>query len=122
MKKILTALLLVSPLALTGCVIAVDGAADHYSKDSWEVRQDSNRAMITNLELGQSIDLVKGKLGTPDFYEVYNKNSEHTQILFYRTHRTDSDSKTTKDECHFLKFKDNKLVAIGDGASILNHL
>ena len=122
MKKKLTALLLVSPLILTGCVIAVDGAADHYSKDSWEVRQDSNRATISSLELGQSIELIKGKLGTPDFYEVYNDNTEHTQVLFYRTHRTESDSKTTKDECHFLKFKNNKLVAIGDGAAISNHL
>ncbi|SFC84936.1 DUF3192 domain-containing protein [Pseudoalteromonas denitrificans] len=122
MKKLVTTLLFISPLALTGCVIAVDGDGEHYSRDSWEVRQENNRTIITGLNLNQSIDLVKSKLGTPDFYEVYKNQGKQMQILFYRTHKISSDSKTTKDECHFLKFEDSKLIAIGNGANLSKHL
>jgi hypothetical protein len=122
MKRLLSTLLLVSPLALTGCVIAVDGASDHYNRDSWEVKQDNNRTIISQLQLGATLETVKNKLGTPDFYETSNSEGGQNQVLFYRTHRTESDSKTTKDECHYLKFNKGLLVSIGNGSRSDRHL
>ncbi len=115
MKKLLSALIVISPLVLSGCVIAVDRNLDHETKDSWQVKQETNKATIMSLEIGQGIELIKSQLGAPDFYEVYQQGGNDTKILYYRTHRTHSDSQTTKNECHFLEFKNNTLVSIGNG-------
>ena len=121
MKKSLIALLIVSPIALSmsGCVVKVggDNPDGNYSINSdYEDREYSNRKKIANLTLNMPIDAVKSDFGIADFNEVYNKNGENVQVLFYRTHRVRKDGLTTKDECTPLVFKEGVLVSWGENA------
>lgn len=121
MKKSLIALLIVSPIALSmsGCVVKVggDNPDGNYSFNSdFEDREYSNRKKISNLNLNATIESVKTDFGIADFNEVYNKNGESLQVLFYRTHRVRKDGLTTKDECTPLVFKDGLLVSWGENA------
>ncbi|TLU67584.1 DUF3192 domain-containing protein [Thalassotalea litorea] len=120
MKKTLVALLVMAPLsvALTGCVIAVDGKGDWDAKtmqSSHDAAYD-NRKNLAELEENMSFSAVKKKMGVPDFNEVYDKDGESIQVLYYRTNRKHADSMTTKDECTPLIFKNNVLVSWGDKA------
>ncbi len=119
MKKLL--LIISLSLLAHGCVI-VAGDTDpddfNYSEtSSWRAAQDENRSKIATLELGSSRLAVMDMLGKPDFSEAFSANgSDNIQVLFYRTHRTHEDGKTTKDETTPLVFKNDKLIGWGADA------
>lgn len=123
MKKVLLIAALTAPL-LTGCVIAVsDGEAETHwagNNSSWEKHHQSNRETIASLGLDTSYQSVLNQLKTPDFTELLKKDDDVYQVLFYATQSIHSDSKTTKDECTPLVFKNDKLIGVGD--SIYNSL
>jgi len=119
MKKLLLTSLIAAPL-LTGCVVAVsDGEVETgwgESKSSWKVRHENNRAAIAGLETGVSYQAILNKLGTPDFSENLQVEDSNYQVLFYATQSLHSDSKTTRDECTPLVFKDKILTGWGETA------
>ena len=118
-KKTLLALLIVLPLtaSLSGCVVAVGGDKGDYGYSyDFEDKEQENRHKLTQLQPNMSFVEVKTIMGIPDFNEVYDKNGETIQVLFYRTQRTKKDGLTTKDECTPLIFKENKLVSWGENA------
>ncbi|MBY6018144.1 DUF3192 domain-containing protein [Ferrimonas balearica] len=101
-KKVTLAAILAVTLAgpLSGCVIAVgDKGWDAQSSADWEKKQDSNRRKLEQIELGMALSDVRSIMGTADFNELYQQEEDQVQVLYYRTHRTRGDSKTTKDEC-----------------------
>ena len=122
MKKVLLPLIIIAPLtlSLTGCVVAVGGGEDGYSMShDFEDREYDNRKKIARLQLNSSFNDVQSTLGVADFNEVYEKNGENIQVLYYRTNRKHKDGITTKDECTPLIFKNGELVSWGDSAYAL---
>ena len=125
-KTTLRTLILTIPLtlALTGCVVVVgnddhDGKFDWGNSNSsseWKKVQDSNKAKIAELEVGNKIEDVKVKLGTPNINEAFTANKQQYQVLFYRTRHKHSDGETTKDECTPLIFVDGVLQSWGQKA------
>lgn len=103
-------------ITLSGCVVAIGDKTERQSDSNWRKTQEFNAQHIRELQVGSRIDDVRAKLGTPDFNELFQKDGEQIQVLFYRTQHVSSDSRTTKDECTPLIFKDNKLVGWGDKA------
>ena len=79
----------------------------------WEDRQHYNQQSLTQLNLGQSIDTVRLALGSANFSEAKTSGTKKMLVLFYRTHRSKGDGKTTKDECTPLLFINDELVAWG---------
>lgn len=118
MKKTLATLLLIAPLSLglTGCIIVADGDGGSSIMGDHEDREYENRKKIARLELDMGYLEVQDYLGVADFNEVYEKNGEKIQVLYYRTNRKHADSMTTKDECTPLVFKGTKLVSWGESA------
>ena len=103
--------------ALSGCVIAIhDGEEGHRS--SWETRQQDNRAMISQLMIGEDIIKVTDRLGPADDTEGFERSGKSYIILFYRTRRTHEDGLTTRDETTPLVFENGKLI--GWGESVLD--
>ncbi|QYJ77865.1 DUF3192 domain-containing protein [Shewanella acanthi] len=82
---------------------------------NWEDRQLYNRQKLAELTLGQNITEVVKLMGNADFSEASSLNDEELHILFYRTHKQIADGVTSKDECTPLVFKNNKLIAWGEG-------
>ena len=118
MKKSLIALIVAAPLTmgLTGCVVSVGGDDDgHYSYDLND-REYENRKKIASLQVNRSFADVQSLLGVADFNEVYQKENENVQVLYYRTNRKHKDGMTTKDECTPLIFKNGLLVSWGEKA------
>ncbi|MFD2168410.1 DUF3192 domain-containing protein [Thalassotalea euphylliae] len=118
MKKSLIALIVAAPLTmgLTGCVVSVGGDDDgHYSYDLND-REYENRKKIARLQVNSSFGDVQSLLGVADFNEVYQKENENVQVLYYRTNRKHKDGITTKDECTPLIFKNGMLVSWGEKA------
>ena len=112
------ALVLAAPLTmgLTGCVVSVGGDDDYGRQHSFEDREYENRQKIARLQLNSTFADIQSTLGTPDFNEVYQKDGENVQVLYYRTNRKHKDGVTTKDECTPLIFKNNLLISWGDTA------
>ncbi|WP_335901503.1 DUF3192 domain-containing protein [Shewanella algae] len=81
---------------------------------SWEGRQAYNQSMVSELQLGQTLAEVTQTLGKADFSEAKQTEGRSLQVLFYRTHHSKSDGKTTKDECTPLLFEDGQLLAWGE--------
>ncbi|GAB1117075.1 MAG: DUF3192 domain-containing protein [Shewanella algae] len=81
---------------------------------SWEDRQAYNQSMVSELQLGQTLAEVTQTLGKADFSEAKQTHGHSLQVLFYRTHHSKSDGKTTKDECTPLLFEDGQLLAWGE--------
>ncbi|MDX3774501.1 DUF3192 domain-containing protein [Chromatiaceae bacterium AAb-1] len=111
--KILTAAVLA--ISLSGCVIAI-GDKQNGSNSDWKKEQRYNQEQINKLATGNTIDEIRNLLGVPDFSESFSKDGETVQVLFYRTHHTKSDGRTTKDECTPLIFRQGKLTGWGDKA------
>lgn len=80
----------------------------------WDDRQAYNQGKLSEISLGQSLEQVRTLLGTADFSEAKTSENANLNVLFYRTHRSKSDGKTTKDECTPLLFKNNQLIAWGE--------
>ncbi len=121
-KKILTSFVLLS--LLSGCIYVHgdgewDGSWDNSS--DWEDTQDDNLRHINRLDLGIERTAVLTKMGSPAFTEAFqDKDGNNITILFYRTHRSHGDGKTTKDETTPLVFKNDKLTGWGNDA--LQHI
>lgn len=107
-------LLPVVMVALSGCVIAI-GTDDH-DEDDWEDRQTRNERIVRDLDLGTDITEIEKRLGTADFVEAFQRNGATYTVLYYRTHRTKGDGKTTRDETTPLVFVDGGLVGWGESA------
>lgn len=103
-------------VALSGCVVAIGDKSESHSDSGWKKTQEFNLKQINQLTTGMRIDDVRTALGAPDFSELFQKEQEQIQVLFYRTHHMHSDGKTTKDECTPLIFKNNVLTGWGDKA------
>lgn len=118
MKNKLATLLLIAPLSLglTGCIIVADTDGNGHIMVDHEDKEYDNRKKIARLELDMGYLEVQDYLGVADFNEVYEKNGDHIQVLYYRTNRKHADSMTTKDECTPLIFKAKKLVSWGESA------
>jgi hypothetical protein len=84
----------------------------------WDDRETFNREYIATLALSNEFtrEQIIDKLGAPDINEAKQISNSEVQVMFYRTQHMHSDSKTTKDECTPLLFKNGKLVAWGEGA------
>ena len=92
-------------------------AETHWAGDSstsWQKHHKNNREVIANLALDTPYQTVLNKLSTPNFTELLKQDDGVYQVLFYATHSIHSDSKTTKDECTPLVFKNDKLIGVGD--------
>ena len=104
---------------LSGCVV-VAGDIDEWDRDDyrsdWQKIERENRANIANLTLGATYASVVTVMGQADFSEAFETGGHQYQILFYRTHRVDSDGETTKDETTPLVFKDQQLIGWGQDA------
>jgi hypothetical protein len=120
MKKIALPVVLVSALALSGCVISIDDDdfdGDYYPEHtSWQQMERDNREHIAALVLGTSTQSVIDEMGAADFNEALQKGDAQYQVLWYRTQRRDGDGMTTKDECTPLVFKNGELMGWGDTA------
>ncbi|NKF50225.1 DUF3192 domain-containing protein [Shewanella sp. WXL01] len=79
----------------------------------WEDRQEHNARQMSDLEFGYTIKQVNQLLGSADFVEAKQSDDGNFKLMYYRTHHQKSDSKTTKDECTPLLFKDSQLIAWG---------
>jgi hypothetical protein len=113
--KLITAISLAS--VLSGCVIAVGDHDDEYKdNEDWKKIQQFNQSYINQLGLGAEASAVRKSLGAPALVELFNKNGEEVEVLFYRTQHERSDGETSKDECTPLVFKRGVLVGLGDKA------
>lgn len=102
---------------LSGCVIAVGDHDDEYNgNEDWKKIQQFNQSYINKLALGVDSASVRKSLGAPAFVELFKKNGEEVEVLFYRTQHEHSDGETSKDECTPLVFKQGTLVGLGDKA------
>ncbi|MFQ3198046.1 MAG: outer membrane protein assembly factor BamE (lipoprotein component of BamABCDE complex) [Paraglaciecola sp.] len=121
MKKLLLITTIGLTLALSGCVISVDGdGRDEYHSD-WQDTEQKNRKSIANLQPLLSKEQVSDRLGAPDFSEFFAKDGDQYYVLYFRTQRKESDGITTKDECTPLVLRNGVLVGWGDSAyAILN--
>lgn len=115
MKKAILALALAASTTLTGCVIAI-GPDGFDTGDSVSRRDGKMRQKIAELPLGEPVAAVRDQLGEPEFTEAFNGKDGEYRVYFYRTHRTQSDGDTTRDETTPLVFRDGKLIAFGSDA------
>ncbi len=103
-------------LALSGCVVHVGGDGGWSDSSSWEYRQEHNRELIAQLQLGASKADVIARLGKPDDSEAFSARGASYEILYYRTQHRHSDGETTRDETTPLVFRDGALTGWGDAA------
>ena len=118
MKKTILALLVAMPLAFTlsGCVVKInDDGIDQGFVSGSEDRTYQNRKEIAKVQLNSHFTDIQEKLGVADFSETYTDNDATVRVLYYRTQRVHKDDLTTKDECTYLKFIDEKLIETGNG-------
>ncbi|MDP5031453.1 MAG: DUF3192 domain-containing protein [Paraglaciecola sp.] len=116
MRKLVFAAMLGTSLALSGCVISVDGDSDHAYQSDWQDKEQKNRRGINALSPLLSFKEVTSRMGTPDFNEYYENKGNTYQVLYFRTQRLEGDGVTTKDECTPLIFKNGELAGWGDTA------
>ena len=115
LKSTLLVALLPLSLLMTGCSIQIhDGEASY--KSGWENREKTNRRHLTQLSPGMSVQEVRDLMGLPDFNELDSRAGQKQQRIYYRTHRTDADGATTKDECTPILFVNDRLVSWGPAA------
>lgn len=121
MRNLTIAALVGLSLGLSGCVISVDGDGEYSHKSSWESKERKNRQHISHLEQHASYQDILSRMGVADFNELYEKEGDTYQVLYYRTQRIEGDGITTKDECTPLVFKNGALVGWGDSARSMIH-
>ena len=103
--------------ALGGC-ININGESGW--DNNWKKDQELNRKIISELVIGTERANVLNRMGTPSFSEAFVKDDLQYSVMFYRTHHTESDGSTTKDETTPLVFKEDKLI--GWGADVLSSI
>ncbi|MBY5990643.1 DUF3192 domain-containing protein [Ferrimonas balearica] len=102
---------------LSGCIVAVDkGGWDYQTNSDWEKTQEKNRRHLEQVELGMALSQVRTIMGTADFNELHQNDGAQVQVLFYRTHRSHGDGKTSKDECTPIVLTDGIVTGWGDTA------
>lgn len=99
MKKAAQLSVMLSALALGGCVIAV-GTDDYPNKHS----TIDTRQAVSDLALGTSIETAKASLGAPKNVEAFKNAAGEYRVLYYKL----SDGLTP------LVFLNGKLEGIGD--------
>ena len=119
MKHLLNLSLITVLLASLGGCISINGT-HHWDDKDWKDTQETNRKIISELVIGTERSNVLMRLGTPAFSEAFVKDDIEYGVLFYRTHHTESDGETTKDETTPLIFKNDKLI--GWGADVLSSI
>jgi len=119
MKYLLKLSIIGALLASLGGCISINGT-HHWDDKDWKDTQETNRKIISELVIGAERSTVSMRLGTPNFSEAFVKEGEEYSILFYRTHHSESDGETKKDETTPLIFKNDKLI--GWGADVLSSI
>jgi outer membrane protein assembly factor BamE (lipoprotein component of BamABCDE complex) len=97
---------------LGGC-ISINGS-HNWDDKNWKDTQETNRKVISELDIGTERSNVLMRLGTPSFSEAFVKDEEEYSVLFYRTHHAKSDGETAKDETTPLIFKNDTLIGWGN--------
>jgi hypothetical protein len=109
------AAVLLSSTALSGCVVAIGN--DGFQEDKqWEQNQRRNDRYIESAQIGTSLSTILADLGEADFRDSFQRNGEVFEVLYYRTHHSHSDGKTTRDETTPMVFIDGALVGYGPTA------
>lgn len=116
MKKTVLVAALVLPVMLTGCVVSVDGRDHNKWNKSWKDTEYENRKKISELNVNLSIEDIRLRFGVAEFNELYQRDGNNIQVLYYRTQRTEDDGVTSKDECTPLVFKNGLLIGWGSTA------
>lgn len=119
MKQLLLLTTLGLSLALSGCVISVDGDGRGDYQSDWQDKEQKNRKHIANLQPQLSMQQVSDRLGVPDFSEFFEKGGDKYHVLYFRTQHKESDGVTSKDECTPLVLRNDLLVGWGDSAYAL---
>ncbi|MDX1626654.1 MAG: DUF3192 domain-containing protein [Wenzhouxiangellaceae bacterium] len=100
-------------VVLSGCVVAI-GNEDFERDSRWQEIQRENSAAVERLELGMSVDEVRGRMPhPPEFSEAFVIEGVEYRTLFYRTRRVEADGETTVDETTPVIFADGRLDAWG---------
>ena len=100
-------------LFVVGVIALYPDSPEHMD---WKDREEYNKVQIAKLELGASRQEIIALLGSPDISEAKKQGTERVQVMFYRTEHKQADGITTQDECTPLLFKNDELVAWGEGA------
>jgi outer membrane protein assembly factor BamE (lipoprotein component of BamABCDE complex) len=117
--RFLTSLIILT--TLSGCVVIA--GEQNGGEEDWLSDQRQNRKAIALLEIGMERDSVVDTMGMPSYSEGYTMDGNEFRILFYRTHRSHSDGKTTRDETTPMIFKNDTLIGWGHDvlASVPGH-
>ena len=70
--------------------------------------------LLNELDIGRALVPIEAELGVPDFTDSFMINGEAIRVLCDRTHRSNSDGKTTRDESTLLAVIDDQLVGWGE--------
>ena len=70
--------------------------------------------MLNELDIGRALVPIEAELGVTEHTDSFMINGEALRVLCDRTHRSNSDSKTTRDESTLLAVIDDQLVGWGD--------
>lgn len=70
--------------------------------------------MLNELDIGRALVPIEAELGVTEHTDSFVINGEALRVLFDRTHRSNSDSKTTRDESTLLAVIDDQLVGWGE--------
>lgn len=100
--------------SLTGCVV-VD-RSHHSGSDDWRDRQQQNREIVSELDIGMEYGATRALFRQPDFSETFQTDGRTYKILYFRTHSKRSDGETSKDECTPLVFENGVLIGWGEHA------
>lgn len=102
-------------LILGGCVMNFGPDFDgHFA--GHRRAEAHNREHIGKLPLGTPAQDVIAELGKPDFADAWMAGGQETRVLRYRTHRTQADGDTSRDETTALVFRGGRLAGIGEQA------
>ena len=70
--------------------------------------------MLNELDIGRALVPIEAELGVTEHTDSFMINGEALRVLCDRTHRSNSDSKTTRDESTLLAVIDDQLAGWGD--------
>ena len=70
--------------------------------------------MLNELDIGRALVPIEVELGVTEHTDSFMMNGEALRVLCDRTHRSNSDSKTTRDESTLLAVIDDQLVGWGE--------
>ncbi|MBT3899740.1 MAG: DUF3192 domain-containing protein [Gammaproteobacteria bacterium] len=77
-------------------------------------RRNEFDRLQNELYLGRALVPIEAELGVPGFADSFMINGEAIRVLYDRTHHSNSDGKTTRDESTLLAVIDDQLVGCGE--------